>query len=177
MINYLAIMEHGKKEILLIVLLLCLSVIIYLAYLPIKNGKKSETKPDVDSVKKKLYFIIMELFGDSLNCENKIISYGSSEGDDYIDSFVPYVTVTSVVLSCDTLYLKLDYNFNSKRIIKYDDECFIKVDQKNKLAYLITRDRYVFDDEEAKELVRLYAALAELSSKDELHMIMEGSNV
>lgn len=40
------------------------------------------------------------------------------------------------------------------------------------MAYLFTKDRYVFYDEEAKEFVRFYAALKELS-KGGLNLIME----
>ena len=167
-------MEHDKKNIFLIILLLCLCLVFCLAYLPLKEQKKkrADKKPNMDQINSRLYIILMELFGDSLYCENRIISYGSSDGDEYIDSFVPDVTVTSVILSCDTLYLKLDYKYDSKQIIKYDDDCFVKIDQENKMAYLFTKDRYVFYDEEAKELVRFYAALKELS-KGGLNLIME----
>lgn len=146
----------------------------YLAYLSIKEQKKkrADKEPNTNQISSGLYKILMELFGDSLNCENKIISYGSSDGDECIDSFVPDVTVTSVVLSCDTLYLKLDYKYDSKQIIKYDDDCFVKIDHENKMAYLFTKDRYVFYDEESKKLVRLYSALKELS-KGGLNLIME----
>ena len=143
----------------LYILLIFIVLIIFLAYMPIKSKNDDENemdKPDLTSVKKKLYSEIMAAFGEMLDDTGKIVVYESSKS-----KHEPIAAIIIVSLPYDMIYLKIDYNYKANVLVQFRSDCFVKL---NKTAQ--SADIYSDCDfhDTSEELVTLCAALNALSN-------------
>ena len=138
----------------LYILLIFIVLIIFLAYMPVKCKEddsdfelaenvedtdlsdECETKAvDTEIVEKKLYSAIMAAFGDALEREGKIITYSSAELNRFDE---PIVSVITLLLPNDMLYLKFDYNLDSRQLVKNYSNRLVKLDTANQRADIYT---------------------------------------
>lgn len=182
MVNYLAMVEQNDGGGLLLFLLLGLLLIMFLAYLPRKEKSekhdedidlvndnedtdadvpdKPETVPDYDAVKKKLYSAITAVFEDTLNNAGNIIIYSTPEVNFFEE---PLISVITILLPNNMLYLKFDYKCNSKKHIKFVGDCVVKLDAEKQCAYIYTDCSY---HDTTSDTIALAAAVSELVDCD-----------
>lgn len=178
MVNYLAMVEQTECGGILLFLMLGLLVIVFLAYLPRKekpekhdediylaednkdtDADKSEeanTAPDYDALKKKLYSAITAVFDDTLNNEGNIIIYSATENNRFDE---PIVSVITILLPNDMLYIKFNYNLDSKHIVQKYGDCVVKLDTENQSADIYTEQLH---PNRLKDIIELTVAINEL---------------
>ncbi len=176
MVNYLAMVEQNDGGGLLLFLLLGLLLIMFLAYLPRKEkpekhdediyladdnedkdvSDEAETAPDYDVVKKKLYLAITAVFEDTLNNAGKIIIYSAAEKN-RLD--VPTVSVITILLRLNMLYIKFDYPLDSKRLVQKYGDCVVMLDAEKQSADIYTE---LLHPDSLKDIIELTIALNEL---------------
>lgn len=145
----------GDRNGVLIFILLLLLFVFFLAYMPVKAKSEDEEKHNIDVVKKKLYSQLKSNFADTFSHSGHIVVYAGENGED--DE--PKLTVISILLPDDILYLDFNYGYRCRKPLQYRNECFIKLSHDKQTA-IINRD-YQFDDI-AAETIRLCAALNDL---------------
>ena len=139
----------------LYILLIFIVLIIFLAYMPVKCKEDDDTDLDLEEnaeepnlsdecetkavdteiVEKKLYSAITAAFGDALESEGKIITYSSAELNRFDE---PIVSVITLLLSNDMLYLKFDYNLDSRQLVKNYGNRLVRLDTANQRADIYT---------------------------------------
>ena len=180
MVNHLAMVEQNDSGGFLLFLLLGLLFIMFLAYLPRKEkpekhdedidltddnedtdvSDEAEPAPDYDVVKKKLYSAITAVFDDTLNNAGNIIIYSTPEVNIFEE---PLISVITILLPNNMLYLKFDYKYDSKKHIKFVGDCVVRLDAENQSADIYT-DRCYHDT--TSETIALAVAVSELVDCD-----------
>lgn len=180
MVNYLAMAEQNDRGGVLLFLLLGLLLIMFLAYLPRKEkpekhdedidladdnedtdvSDEAETAPDYDVVKKKLYSAITAVFDETLNNTGNIIIYSTPEVNSFEE---PLISVITILLPNNMLYLKFDYKCNSKKHIKFVGDCVVKLDAEKQCADIYTDCSY---HDTTSDTIALAAAVSELVDCD-----------
>lgn len=176
MVNYLAMVEQNDGSGLLLFLLLGLLLIMFLAYLPRKEkpekhdedidladdnedkdvSDEAETAPDYDVVKKKLYSAITAVFEDTLNNAGNIIIYSAAEKNRFDE---PVVSVITILLPNNMLYIKFDYHLDSKHLVQKYGNCVVKLDTEKQSADIYTE---LLHPNRLRDIIELTVALNEL---------------
>ncbi len=178
MVNYLAMVEQNDGGGLLLFLLLGLLFIMFLAYLPRKEKPekhdedidlvndnedtdadvpdKPETAPDYDAVKKKLYSAITAVFDETLNNAGNIIIYSAAEKNRFDE---PVVSVITILLPNNMLYIKFDYHLDSKHLVQKYGDCVVMLDAEKQSADIYTE---LLHPDSLKDIIELTVALNEL---------------
>jgi len=162
----------------LLFLLLGLLLIMFLAYLPRKEkpekhdedidpaddnedtdtdvSGEAETAPDYDVVKKKLYLAITAVFDETLNNAGNIIIYSAAEKN-RLDE--PIVSVITILLPNNMLYIKFDYHLDSKHIVQKYGDCVVKFDTEKQSADIYTE---LLHPNRIRDITEITVALNEL---------------
>ena len=173
MVNYLAMVEQNDGSGLLLFLLLGLLLIMFLAYLPRKEkpekhdedidladdnedtdvSHEAEPAPDYDAVKKKLYSAITAVFDDTLNNAGNIIIYSAADKNRFDE---PIVSVITILLPNNMLYIKFDYKLDSKHLVQKYGDCVVKLDTEKQSADIYTE---LLHPDSLKDIIELTVAL------------------
>ena len=178
MINHLAIAEQTECGGILLFLMLGLLVIVFLAYLPQKEklekhdddiyladdnedtdvdkSEEADNAPNYDAVKKKLYSAITAVFDDTLNNAGNIIIYSAVEKNTFDE---PIVSAITILLPNNMLYIKFNYNLDSKHIVQKYGDCIVKLDTENQSADIYTE---LLHPNRLKDIIELTITLNEL---------------
>ena len=117
---------------------------------------EAETAPDYDAVKKKLYSAITAVFDYTLNNAGKIIIYSATEKN-RLD--VPIVSVITILLPNNMLYIKFDYHLDSKHLVQKYGDCVVMLDAEKQSADIYTE---LLHPNRLRDIIELTVALNEL---------------